>query len=131
MGGSDWPVLVLSRKNGGLAIKEGRIMPEFIQITTTTDNHLLALQIAEQLVEKKLAACVQISAPITSVYEWKGKVEQTREWACVIKTRTELYPQVEEEIKTIHSYEVPEIIAVPVAAGSKAYLDWMADVTKK
>ena len=106
-------------------------MSEFLQITTTTDNHPLALQIAEQLVEKKLAACVQVSGPITSIYEWKGKIENTREWVCVIKTRKDLYLQVEAGIKAIHTYEVPEIIAVPIVAGNKAYLDWLVEVVKK
>ena len=100
-------------------------MHEFVQITTTTDNHPLALQIAEQLVEGKLAACVQVSGPITSFYEWKGKIEKAQEWVCLIKTRKDLYPLVEEQIKAIHTYEVPEIIALPLINGSSSYLDWI------
>ena len=106
-------------------------MKEFIQITTTTDSRELAAQIAENLVEKKLAACVQISGPITSIYEWKNKIEHEEEWYCVIKTRRGLYREVEESIKTLHSYEVPEIIALPILEGSRAYLDWITEVVKK
>ncbi|UCH96485.1 MAG: divalent-cation tolerance protein CutA [Candidatus Aminicenantes bacterium] len=105
-------------------------MSEFLQITTTTDSKELAMQIAEKLVEQKLAACVQVSGPITSIYEWKGKIENAQEWYCVIKTRKNLYPQVEESIKTLHPYEVPEIIALPILQGKKDYLDWITQVVR-
>jgi len=105
-------------------------MSEFIQITTTTDNEELAMKIAGKLVEKKIAACVQVSGPITSIYEWKGKIENTREWYCVIKTRKNLYQEVEEAIKALHTYEVPEIIALPILEGNKDYLDWITQVVR-
>jgi periplasmic divalent cation tolerance protein len=105
-------------------------MSEYIQITTTTDSRELAQKIAGTLVEKKLAACAQISGPITSIYEWKGKVENEEEWYCVIKTRQNLYPQVEEKIKELHPYEVPEIIALPIVEGNKTYLAWITEVVK-
>ena len=105
-------------------------MSEFLQITTTTDTEELAMQIAEKLVEKKIAACVQISGPITSIYEWKGKIENAEEWYCVIKTRKNLYQKVEEAIKALHPYEVPEIIALPILEGNKAYLDWITQVVR-
>ncbi len=103
-------------------------MSEFIQVTTTADTRELAIKIAGDLVEKKLAACVQVSGPITSIYEWKGNIENAQEWICVIKTSRDLYLRVEERIKALHSYEVPEIIAVPIVEGSKDYLDWMKEV---
>ena len=105
-------------------------MSEFIQITTTIDTEELAMQIAEKLVEKKIAACVQVSGPITSIYEWKGKIENAKEWYCVIKTRKNLYQKVEEAIKAIHPYEVPEIIALPILEGNKDYLDWITQVVR-
>ena len=105
-------------------------MSEYIQITTTTPSRELAQQIAETLVEKKLAACVQVSGPITSTYEWKGKVENEEEWYCAIKTRKDLFREVEESIETLHSYEVPEIIALPILDGSPAYLAWINRVVK-
>jgi periplasmic divalent cation tolerance protein len=105
-------------------------MSEFLQITTTTDTEELAIRIAEKLLEKKIAACVQVSGPITSIYEWKGKIENAREWYCVIKTRKNLYQKVEVAIKTLHPYEVPEIIALPILEGYKGYLDWMTQVVR-
>lgn len=102
-------------------------MKSYIQITTTTETKEQAQTIAQYLVETKLAACVQINGPITSIYRWKGKVENTREWLCLIKTRNNLYNKVEAAIKSLHTYETPEIIAVPIIKGSKEYLNWIND----
>jgi len=99
----------------------------FIQIITTTDDERLARRIADSLVDKRLAACVQILGPITSVYRWKGKMETAREWQCLVKTSHDRYGAVEATIKAIHSYETPEIIALPIAAGSREYLEWLRD----
>lgn len=103
-------------------------MNEFIQLTTTTDSKELAQQIANVLVEQKLAACVQVSGPITSIYEWKSDIRTTEEWVCVIRTRKSLFPEVEKSIKSQHHYEVPEITVLPMD-GSRDYLDWIAEVT--
>jgi periplasmic divalent cation tolerance protein len=99
-------------------------MDRVIQVMTTTDSADVAAQISSALVEKRLAACVQVVGPISSTYRWKGTVETSREWLCLVKTREELYPQVESAIRDVHPYEVPEILAVPIVAGSPAYLDW-------
>ncbi|MCP5106093.1 MAG: divalent-cation tolerance protein CutA [bacterium] len=103
-------------------------MSEFIQMTTTTDSRELARQIADTLVMEKLAACVQVSGPVTSVYEWKNKMETTEEWCCVIRTRKDFSLKVEERIKALHHYEVPEIVILPMS-GSRDYLDWITGVT--
>jgi Uncharacterized protein involved in tolerance to divalent cations len=95
---------------------------------TTTETKEEAEKIAQYLVEQKLAACVQITGPITSIYRWKGKVENAQEWLCLIKTRDDLYNKVEAAIKKLHSYETPEIIAVPIIKGSTEYLSWLDDV---
>ena len=100
-------------------------MKSYIQITTTTETKEQAENIAQHLVETKLAACVQILGPITSIYRWKGKVENAQEWLCLIKTRDNLYAKVEAAIKSVHSYETPEIISVPIIEGSKEYLSWI------
>lgn len=100
-------------------------MEGFIQVTTTTEKREDADRIARTLVERRLAACVQIVGPITSVYRWKGKIETAGEWLCLIKSRAESYGAVEQAIRSLHPYELPEIIAVPVAAGSRDYLDWL------
>jgi periplasmic divalent cation tolerance protein len=102
-------------------------MKTYIQITTTTETKEQADKIARHLVETKLAACVQIIGPITSIYGWKGKVENAQEWLCMIKTREELFDKVEIAIKKMHSYETPEIVAVPIVKGSKEYLTWIDD----
>jgi len=105
-------------------------MESFIQITTTTETKEQAQAIAQHLVEAKLAACVQIAGPIESTYRWKGKLETTAEWLCLIKTRDDLYNKVEAAIKSLHSYETPEIVAVPIVQGSKKYLQWLVDETE-
>ena len=100
-------------------------MEGFIQVTTTTEQRADADRIARDLVERRLAACVQIVGPITSIYRWKGKVETAREWLCLIKSRAEHYASLEQAVRALHPYETPEIIAVPVNAGSRDYLDWL------
>jgi periplasmic divalent cation tolerance protein len=101
-------------------------MEKFIQVLTTTDKREDAERIALSLVEMRLAACVQIVEGVTSVYRWKGKIETTGEWLCLIKSREDRYGAIEETIRSLHPYEVPEIIALPVAAGSRDYLNWVA-----
>ena len=100
-------------------------MSEIIQISTTTEKQQDARRIAAALVEKRLAACVQVSGPIHSTYWWKESVEQSTEWVCTAKTRRALYPRVEETILELHPYDVPEVIAVDIVAGSQAYLQWV------
>ncbi|MCP4213451.1 MAG: divalent-cation tolerance protein CutA [bacterium] len=100
-------------------------MNEFIMILITTASEEEALKIADHLVEEKLAADGQISGPITSIFEWKGKKETTKEWQCQFKTRAALYKKVEKTIKEHHSYEVPQIVALPIIDGSRDYLDWL------
>jgi periplasmic divalent cation tolerance protein len=98
---------------------------KYIQVVTTISGKRGAEKIAKSLIDKRLAPCVQILGPIKSIYRWKGKIETAKEWVCVIKTRTNLYKKVEAAIKKIHPYEVPEIIAVPIALANKDYLKWI------
>ena len=104
---------------------------KYIQVVTTISGKRGAEKIAKSLIDKRLAACVQIIGPIKSVYRWKGKIENAKEWVCVIKTRKTLYKKVESAIRKIHPYEVPEIIAMPIVAASKDYLKWLSDETLK
>lgn len=97
----------------------------YLQILTTVGKREDAERIAETLVQKRLAGCVQIVGPISSVYWWKSKIEKAEEWLCLIKSEETLYHKVEETIKRIHPYETPEIIAVPIVAGSKEYFTWL------
>jgi periplasmic divalent cation tolerance protein len=96
----------------------------------TAANQKEAEQIAQELVEKKMAACVNIF-DIASIYWWEKKIEQDNEALGIIKTRKDLIEAIIEEIKAKHSYECPEAIAIPIIAGSKEYLDWIDDSVKK
>jgi periplasmic divalent cation tolerance protein len=98
---------------------------EYIQVSTTTEKKEDAKKIAKTLVDKRLAACIQIFGPIVSTYWWKGNVETAGEWMCFIKTERALYDRLEKAIKEIHPYETPEIVAVPIISGSKEYLGWL------
>ncbi|MEN6488767.1 MAG: divalent-cation tolerance protein CutA [Smithella sp.] len=113
------------------AVTYGNFMNSYIQVTTTTETREEAQKIARCLVEQKLAACAQIAGPITSTYRWKGKVETAEEWLCLIKTQESLYSELEKTIIGLHSYETPEIIAVPIIKGSREYLSWLKNETEK
>lgn len=105
-------------------------MGDYIQVITTAGRKEDAEAIARSLVERRLAACVQILGPITSTYRWEGKIETSREWQCCIKSRGELYDRIEAAIRELHPYEVPEILAVEIAAGSRSYLAWVDEEVK-
>ena len=104
-------------------------MTEYLQVITTTNTEEGARKIQRVLVEERAAACVQIIGPISSLYWWEGKIEEAKEWICLIKTKTEVYPKVEALIKKNHPYEVPEIVALPIVAGSAQYLAWVGRET--
>jgi periplasmic divalent cation tolerance protein len=106
-------------------------MAEYIQVHTTIDSREGAQKIATALVSKHLAACVQIAGPITSTYWWQGKMEQAEEWVCTAKTRSKLYNEVEQAIREAHTYDVPEILAVDIAAGNADYLNWVTQETSE
>jgi len=102
-----------------------------IQVFTTVEKREDADRIASSVVSKRVAACAQVLGPIQSTYWWKGKVEQAGEWLLMMKTRQDLYSALEKEIKSVHPYEVPEIIALPIVAGSEPYLEWIEGETRK
>lgn len=106
------------------------MMGEYIEVHTTIDSREAAQKIAETLVSRRLAACVQVSGPITSTYWWQGKMEQAEEWLCTAKTCRELYDQLEQAVREVHSYDVPEILAVKIVAGNTDYLNWLSQETK-
>ena len=87
----------------------------------------LATQMATVLVEAQLAACVNILAPCQSVYRWQGRTESASEIPLLIKTTFDQYAALQAKIQELHPYEVPEIVALPLAAGLPAYLDWVVD----
>jgi len=94
-------------------------------ILCTCPNQKTAEDLAGHLITEKLAACVNIIAGITSVYEWQGKIETSQEQLLLIKSHADKYDAIEATIKTIHPYELPEIIAVPIERGLPEYLQWI------
>jgi len=105
-------------------------LPEPIVIFTTCPNEAAASRMARDLVESGLAACVSRVGPVQSTYRWQGAVQDEPEVLLVIKTVTARYPELEMRLKSLHPYEVPEIIALPVAAGSADYLSWLQEAVR-
>lgn len=100
-------------------------MENALVVITTTETLADGERLARLLVESELAACVQLVPQITSVYRWQGKVEQAGETLLLIKTTRAIYVELEAAIKQNHPYQTPEIIALPVEAGSSEYLNWL------
>jgi len=104
-------------------------MTDFIQVSTATSTRANADKIAKTLVKSRLAACVQIIGPVNSSYRWNGKLERATEWLCLIKAQLKDYRRIELAIRENHPYDVPEILAFPVTAGNKKYLEWIRKET--
>jgi len=102
-------------------------MAEHLQVLTATGSEQEAERISTALVERRLAACVQTIGPVSSRYRWQDKVETAREWLCLVKTNVHRYDEVEAAIRELHSYEEPEIVAMPIVAGSAGYLSWLSE----
>ena len=100
-----------------------------ILVITNFPDKTTALELAEKLISKKLAACVNLQAECTSIYRWQDKIETISELPVFIKTLAEHYPRVEEIIKEMHPDELPEIISVSISGGLPAYLQWISDET--
>jgi len=96
-------------------------------VLTTTGSEEEARKIARHLVEHQLAACVNIVPRIESVYRWQGQVESSQEWLLLIKTSAERFPSVRDAIQKLHSYELPECLAIDIEEGSAEYLAWISD----
>jgi periplasmic divalent cation tolerance protein len=101
----------------------------FIVVLMTAPDADVASRIAGTLVDEGLVACVNILPGLRSIYRWEGKVCDEAEVLCLLKTRLDLYPVLRERIAALHPYQVPEIIALPLVAGSPAYLDWVTQST--
>lgn len=105
-------------------------MTDKIVILTTVDSEDLALKIASALVEDRLAACVNLFSPVRSIYRWKEKICDDREMVLMVKTSAHLFNQVRDTIRQHHTYELPEIIALPIAAADEKVLDWITSSVK-
>lgn len=100
-------------------------MTDKIIVLSTCSSEREARLIARQLIENKLAACVNITPGISSIYRWKGTIQEDSECLLLIKSRRDLFEQLRSELVKIHSYDVPEIVAFSMVDGSEAYLNWM------
>ena len=96
-------------------------------VLTTAASEEEALKIARALVERGVAACINIVPQITSIYRWQDNVEESREWLLIVKTTAAAFVQVRDVIAELHSYEVPECVCLNIEDGSPAYLDWIAE----
>jgi periplasmic divalent cation tolerance protein len=118
----DAPVCCLGFAGCGTAMSSPTLL-----VLTTCGNAADAGSLAALLVEQRLAACVNALDKVTSTYRWQGRVQQDQETLLVIRTTAARYPAVEKAIRAHSKYELPEVLAIPVAAGSSAYLDWVRE----
>lgn len=101
--------------------------PEAVMVHTTCADAGSARELAARLVEERLAACASVGAPVTSVFPWKGSIDEESEVPLTLKTTAGRLPDLERRLVALHSYEVPEVLAVPVLAGHGPYLDWLRE----
>lgn len=100
-------------------------MSQLLQVSITAGSEAEAQKITRTVVEQRLAACAQVLGPMQSSYWWEGKLESSTEWLCIIKTNEAKFAQLDQTIRELHSYEMPEIIASEIVAGSEKYLGWL------
>ncbi|MER5785016.1 divalent-cation tolerance protein CutA [Streptomyces mobaraensis] len=103
--------------------------PPYLAVLTTAPDEETARRLAKDAVERRLAACAQIDGPVTSVYRWQDAIETDTEWRVLYKTTGARYAELEASIRAGHPYDVPEVIATPITAGSDAYLAWLGSET--
>jgi periplasmic divalent cation tolerance protein len=104
-------------------------LADALLVLTTVADRADGAALARALVERRLAACVNIGSPVDSLYHWRGRIETGTEIPLTIKTRADLYPNIEAAILELHPYDVPEIVAIPIVKGHAAYIDWLIDET--
>lgn len=103
---------------------------DYMVVLITGSNEDEAVKIAKTLVEEKLAGCVNIVKNIRSIYFWQDKIEDDSEVLMIVKTKAELFNELEKRVKSLHSYSVPEIIGIKIKKGSESYLNWLKEVTR-
>jgi periplasmic divalent cation tolerance protein len=103
-------------------------MTQIIQVVTTTPSRDEAEKLGRELVARRLAACVQIAGPISSIYHWQGQIESSQEWVCLIKSAKSHFAALEAAIRELHSYAVPEVLAFEATEAAAGYRDWLAGV---
>jgi len=100
-----------------------------VVVLVTCANEEQGASIARSLVGERLAACVNLVGSIRSIYRWRDKLEDDRETLLLVKTRTQLLARMERRVRELHTYEVPEVVALPLSGGSRPYLDWLLEST--
>ena len=105
-------------------------MIDCCQVTTTLGSREAAERLGMIVVQERLAACAQIVGPIASIYRWQGAVERADEWYCHLKTTRACFPALAARLAALHSYDVPEVIALPIVAASPAYLAWIEECVR-
>ena len=103
---------------------------QYLQVQTTTDTRAEAMELSRAAVEARLAACAQVAGPVASVYWWDGDLERAEEWLVLLKLPVDRYDELAAFLAERHSYDEPEIIALPIVTGSAAYLTWMREETR-
>ncbi len=104
--------------------------PAYLQVQTTTDSRAEAMELGRSAVAARLAACVQVAGPVMSTYWWEGDLERSEEWLLLFKLPAAGYQDLADFLTQRHSYDEPEIIAMPIVAGSAGYLSWMEEETR-
>jgi periplasmic divalent cation tolerance protein len=104
--------------------------PQFLQVQTTTDSRAEAIELGHAAVAARLAACAQVTGPISSTYWWEDTIERAEEWLILLKLPADRFDELAEFLAERHSYDEPEIIATPIVAGTAAYLSWVEDETR-
>ncbi|MCW4008253.1 MAG: divalent-cation tolerance protein CutA [Candidatus Bathyarchaeota archaeon] len=104
-----------------------KLTKDYVVVVVTAANRQEAEKIAQQLLKEKLIACANIIGPVSSYFHWSGKIENAEEYLMLMKSRRDLFGKLADAVKALHSYEVPEIIALPIVDSSKSYLAWLDD----
>jgi periplasmic divalent cation tolerance protein len=104
--------------------------PQFFQVQTTTNSRAEAIELGHAAVAARLAACAQVTGPISSTYWWEDSIERAEEWLILLKLPADRFDELAEFLAERHSYDEPEIIATPIVAGTAAYLSWVEDETR-
>jgi periplasmic divalent cation tolerance protein len=99
----------------------------YVIVIVTTSSKQEAEKITQRLLDERLIACANIIGPVISLFRWSGKIERADEYLMLLKSRKDLFERLAETVKALHSYEVPEILVLPVVGGSEAYLDWLGN----